>query len=455
MRGLRRLLLFLLVLLAIGVTVVLLVRGASGKQVGPPVAICPGPDEYGYQCTGEPLFEYVDASDDTMLHEDDSLVHLELPFSFTFYGAVYEEVWASSNGNLQFTGENADYLNVCLVPQPAESMGDMIAPYWDDLTLAFSGSLETELVGQAPERIFVIEWQDVPKFGTLEDAVTFEVQLFEGSNDIVFLYQDAQTLAGTNGSQATIGLQSERLGYALQASCNQIAVHDGSAIHFVHPGGPAGDDQEAVDRSPDADMGDGGPNVDSQPGPGTPALKGPAGKLVETLNRRGQTGLAGLRLTWLSQRPALASDWRWADLDGDGTEELVVLWRGDVTRPELVEIAVADPGRDGRWQLAWQTWPLARQNRLRQLVMADQGDVTGDGAEEIVLRDPQGGGLTVLMGSPDGFDLVDLPGRCGGSLLLHDANDDGVLEIILGGCPGGERWSILWEGQAFVVTNDQ
>jgi hypothetical protein len=318
-------------------------------------------------------------------------------------------------------------------------MGDMIAPYWDDLNLLFNGFIETEEVGQAPERIFVVEWQDVSRYASPDDRLTFEVQLFEGSNDIVFLYRETQTVEGANGGQATIGLQSEGQGYALQVSCNQIAVYNNSAIQFAHPE-QEGDQASAADRGQT---------------PVAASLKGPAAELVQALDSRGRSGLANLRTAWLNRRPPLAVDWRWADVDGDREQEAVVLWWGDAGRPELVQIVVAEPGDYGHWQLAWQTWPLARQERLGRLALAAQGDVTGDGAEEIILRDPRSGSLTALMASPKGYELVDLPGRCSGSLLLGDHNDDGVQEIYLGGCPGGGRRSIHWDGQAFVAGSDR
>jgi hypothetical protein len=446
MRSLKAILLLGFVVMVAAASAYIIGRVASGAEVGPPTALCPGPDEYGYVCQGEPLFEYVDASQDTMLYQDDDTVLLDLPFTFTFYGTEYDELWASSNGILLFTTASSDYDNGCLVPQPAAGMGDMIAPYWDDLNLTFSGLLETELVGQAPERIFVVEWDQVPKFGSTDDTLTFEVQLFEGSNDIVFLYRDAQTLQGPYGSQATIGLQSELQGYALQAGCNQNALFDGSTIHFRHP------DSESRQQAAAA-----GPSQSAAARPGSQeaaivAAKGAGARLVLALNSQGRQGLTGLKLALLNERPRLESEWLWADLDGDGQEEVVYLWRGEATRPELLEVAIAGQDGDGRWQLRGHAWPLARQERLVSLGLAAQGDVTGNGRQEIILRDPVRGALAALMAMPGGYELVEMPGRCSGSLLVRDEDGDGAEEIILGGCPGGQRWTVRWDGQAFVAA---
>jgi hypothetical protein len=445
MRGLRRLLILLILILIAATATFFVMRSARGEQIGPPTALCPGPDGYGYACAEDAVLEYVDATNDTLLYDDDGLTLLQLPFSFTFYGMSYDQVWASSNGNLQFSAANESYENVCLFPQPAPGMGEMIAPYWDDLSLTFSGYLETEVVGQSPERVFVVEWEDVPRYGTTEDVVTFEVQLLEGSNDIVFLYRDVRTEVGANGSQATIGLQSEALGYSLQVSCDQYAVQNGRAVHFVYPADVA--IQEAGGARP--------ARTSDQVEPAAPATgsaKGPGGELMEALNTRGLRAIDALKLAWLSERPALASQWRWADLDGDGEQELVILWHGDASRPELAELAVAGQEADGQWRMRWQSWPLARQERLRSLALIDQGDLTGDDADEVIVRDALGGGTVVLMKTADGYTLLELPGRCSGSLTLRDIDGDGDQEIIRGGCSGGQRWTTEWNGRAFVVS---
>src|SRR5687767_13750632 len=99
-----------LVVVVVAVAAFFVVR-RTVATVGPPIALCPGPDEYGYTCDTEAAFTYIDATNDTFLYEDDGLATLELPFAFTFYGNEYTTVLASSNGNLQFTTENATFDN--------------------------------------------------------------------------------------------------------------------------------------------------------------------------------------------------------------------------------------------------------------------------------------------------------------------------------------------------------
>jgi len=440
MPGLRRLSLLIMILLLIGLTVAVVVRAWGGQEVGPPIAICPGPDGYGYVCESGLTLQYIDATVDTLLYEDDDLVALDLPFTFTFYGTEYNRLLASSNGNLQFTTESTAFDNTCLYPQPAAEMGDMIAPYWDDLDLTFAGWLQSEVVGQAPDRVFVVEWDEVPRFGTNEDRVTFEVQLFEGSNDIVFLYEDVATIQGSAGSEATIGLQSEEQGYAIQVSCNQYAVSDGGIIRFVHP--------EQVEATAGLQY---VPSRSEVSGDRSSAKNGKASLVIDALNGDGRSGLRNLQAAWLKSQPALASDWLWADLQGDGQPELVFSWYGDASRPELVELAIMGRGTDRHWRLLWQIYPLARQEQLRGLNLSASGDVTGDGAEEVILSDLERGRLLLLTVDRDKYQLIAAPGRCRGGLRLLDADGDGAMEILRGGCADGGRWTYSWDGHTLQV----
>jgi hypothetical protein len=140
----RRLPVFLIVILMIAGLFVA-VRWVFGRpEAEPPVALCPGPDAYGYTCETGAALAYVDATEDSGLYLDDGGVTITLPFGFTFYGTTYHQVYASSNGNLQFTSRNPSFSNSCLERGPATGMGDMLAPYWDDLNLKSVGLLETE-----------------------------------------------------------------------------------------------------------------------------------------------------------------------------------------------------------------------------------------------------------------------------------------------------------------------
>jgi hypothetical protein len=120
--------LFVVVLIIIGLGAFFVLRAGGGEELGPPVALCPGPDGFGYTCSVSSAMSYIDATDDLQLYEDDGLIEVVLPFSFSFYGTSYDVVRISTNGNLQFTTERTSFENNCLNQEPAAGMGDMIAP---------------------------------------------------------------------------------------------------------------------------------------------------------------------------------------------------------------------------------------------------------------------------------------------------------------------------------------
>ncbi|MBW1812005.1 MAG: hypothetical protein JRJ87_27720, partial [Deltaproteobacteria bacterium] len=405
----------------------------GGDQTGSPVALCPGPDAFGYTCDDGAFFEYIEATQDTGLYTDDGLVELELPFSFSFYGHLYHRVKASSNGNLQFHTDNSAYTNECLSEGPSAGMGDMIAPYWDDLDSTSLGFLETEIVGEAPQRIFVIAWDDIPSFSSSEDRITFEVQLFEGSNDIVFLYEDATRLLGNRGSSATIGLQSESLGYALEYGCDKFSIDDESVIHFPNPNDSG---SSVVGQSFE-------PEASGEEEFRLPA-KGELEVLLRTLNNRGSNGLTAYRVTLLNQLPASDGQWLWADVTGDGRNELLFLWVKPVQKSERSHLAIIRIDDDDRPHLLWDGWPLARRSLTGVLRLRLAPDLNGDGTAEIIIE--ISGGNVLLITAEDGahFKVQSVPGQCQGDISIFDIDADGVLEMVRDDCGKNHRLVTDW-----------
>src|SRR4029079_14849382 len=85
---------------------------------------------------------FVDASSgaDLGVHADDGFAPVSLPFPFSLYGQPLTTLYVSSNGFISSGSAEADgYFNVT-IPTAAVPNG-LIAPFWDDLTLANSGSI--------------------------------------------------------------------------------------------------------------------------------------------------------------------------------------------------------------------------------------------------------------------------------------------------------------------------
>lgn len=430
MRFRRSTLIILLLLAVIIVSLIYVFRGTRA-DFGPATAICPGPDQYGYTCTGGAGFAYIDATQDTGLYADDGVIEIELPFPFTFYGTTYSKINASSNGNLQFGSANPRYGNTCLANQPVPEMGEMIAPYWDDLNLLEFGLLETETVGEAPARIFVIEWDDVPVFGeNPDDRVTFAVQLFEGSNDIVFLYEDVTTFEGHNGASATIGLQSAANGLTLQFSCNQAAIADAGRIHFPHPERPNPDVEELNQET-------------AVTNPIEPLAKGVTTDLIETLNQSNADSLPQLANQWRRQTPPRAAVWEWADVTGNGRSELIILWYGGDDQPALAQLAIVAADETGQMSLLYNEYLSSRAEPVAEIIIAATADLTQDDVPDLLLQD-NSGRLSVITTAAGSLARLPVPQQCQGGLIVRDG------QIVRDGCETKGRVIVGWNGRGFV-----
>ena len=101
-----------------------------------------------------------------------------------------------------------------------------------------------------------------------------------------------------------------------------------------------------------------------------------------------------------------------------------------------------------RWQLLWQEWPQARSAFGQSLSLHVTEDVTGDGAEDLILKSSSGDDLIVSR-VRDKLALYPLPIRCTGSLILEDTNANGLIEIVRDGCYSVGRLILEWTGDGF------
>jgi hypothetical protein len=161
---------------------------------------------------------------------------------FNFYGAPVGEFIASTNGWVQLlpmgggtAATDSVYMNVAI---PSSSQpNSMIAAFWDDLVLPDTMSLRTAIFGSAPNRRFVMEWNNARTFsGAMSDTLRFQVKLFETSNIIELHYcaiANPMSAASTGGS-ATIGVESPSGTTGTQHSFNTPnSIDTMNAIRFT------------------------------------------------------------------------------------------------------------------------------------------------------------------------------------------------------------------------------
>ncbi|MEX0800788.1 MAG: hypothetical protein WD379_06195 [Dehalococcoidia bacterium] len=188
-------------------------------------------------------FEWVDATGGTLSDvedEDDDWETVTLPFTFNFFGTDYTEMDISSNGFLSFDidndcNDNYNWDDTLVdesgnpIPHTDTDCDDvsgwggnpLIAPWFDDLDPGECGDVYYQTFGSAPDRTFVVQFDDVCHNDcdncVAGEGVTFETILYETSNDIKVQYQDTEFNDDTGedldeenfGGTATSGINSD------------------------------------------------------------------------------------------------------------------------------------------------------------------------------------------------------------------------------------------------------
>ena len=118
-----------------------------------------------------------------------------------------------------------------------------LAVLWDDWIANRTGQgagvyRYQETIGGVGHRQFISQWNVVDHYTSSPSTVTFQAVLFEGSNDILFRYQDVLTgeIDTTNGGSATVGIQDtngQNNNRVTQWSYNAPVIRDGEAILFT------------------------------------------------------------------------------------------------------------------------------------------------------------------------------------------------------------------------------
>lgn len=271
----RRLLLLGAVVGAVLAASALLATGAQADTSGPT------PSGYTWIDTNPPdpttTFDWLDASGGTVIPStdcDDCADVVPLPFTFYYFEVPYSAVVISTNGMLSFATDDTADCNGNYnwdnsgaghpIPHDDANCGDdgwgrnpLIAAWFDDLDPGECGDVYYQTFGSAPNRTFVVQYNDVChndcSLCEPGEGITFEILLFEGSNDIKFQYMDAffgtepilksappkdgRSVSGAiedmnNGNSATVGLDKDAT-VGLQYSYAEPVINDDLAILFT------------------------------------------------------------------------------------------------------------------------------------------------------------------------------------------------------------------------------
>ncbi len=160
-----------------------------------------------YQVVGPTPISFSTLVSRTTVTQTFSGVNIALPFNFTFYGQSYASVNMSRYGYLVFSGgDGSDSVNQPVPHNTSFYPTTFAAPWWDSLSSTSSvGTFGYAVLGTAPQRVMVIEWRDVAYTSSTTARFSFQVLLYETTNQIRFAY--GPTAPGT--ASASVGIQGQ------------------------------------------------------------------------------------------------------------------------------------------------------------------------------------------------------------------------------------------------------
>jgi hypothetical protein len=168
---------------------------------------------------------------------DDANTGLDpLGFDFTFYGSVYNELAACSNGWLSFIDGDETDITLTLPSDSETQPNAVLAPMNDDLDMEVAGdayniwSYYDAATGLYYVQYFGKYWSDE------SDTYSFQMILDTNDNTIIYQYQTASNGWDVNGSQA--GIENAEGTQAVVIPGAQL--YDGMAVKFFMEGGELG-----------------------------------------------------------------------------------------------------------------------------------------------------------------------------------------------------------------------
>ena len=143
---------------------------------------------------------------------------VSIGFPFCFYEGTYTQVYISANGHITFNssyaGGNCSFDTRQAMPYFSASYPDngIFCPFSDGNT-SVGGTIQYQTTGAAPFRKFVVQYSNIPFFGSAcsGSPATFQCVLSESTNEIEFFITNKSTCNSDTSNYlnyATLGIQS-------------------------------------------------------------------------------------------------------------------------------------------------------------------------------------------------------------------------------------------------------
>ena len=142
---------------------------------------------------------------------------IPLPFDFSFFGTNYTQFLIGSNGVVTFDTNNNPPGGFCnwsfsaSVPSPSLISGAIYGVYMDiDPSVAGSGVINYEFFGEAPCRTLVVNFPNIPYYGSacVGMSLTSQIVIYETTNVIEVYVENRASGCSWNSGNAIIGVQN-------------------------------------------------------------------------------------------------------------------------------------------------------------------------------------------------------------------------------------------------------
>jgi hypothetical protein len=157
---------------------------------------------------------------------DNGYMDVPLNFSFNYVGVDYNQVRISTNGwltmNLSGTTNSINSsLFTVLLPSTT------IAPWFDNLSDDNTSSVSYKTEGNAPSRVFTVQWNRVLTFNSLASArISFQAKLHETTNMIEFHYGNLESGNHSPNESASVGIEDNigGSGHFIEATTGSMSI---------------------------------------------------------------------------------------------------------------------------------------------------------------------------------------------------------------------------------------
>ncbi|MES2702626.1 MAG: GEVED domain-containing protein [Bacteroidota bacterium] len=169
---------------------------------------------------------------------DDDYATISLPFSFNYFGTSYSTVYIVTNGYLQFASPYQYNYGYYPMPDP-NLLSTEVALFHRDLNVSGAGgSVSYSTEGTAPNRRFVVRYNNVCDYGSSAGGNTGEVVLYETSNKIEMHVQSTtyndHVVAGIQNATGTVGYVAPNRNYSyFQVSAPEAWSFNTSSMQYT------------------------------------------------------------------------------------------------------------------------------------------------------------------------------------------------------------------------------